>query len=94
MSSLLDRFEGSDGLRVLMDTLGQQVLLANASSAIAEIVSLVQLSLLAPGATLISQDAAENDLYFILVGELSIVVNGRPITRRSPGETVGGDGAR
>jgi predicted nucleotide-binding protein len=89
MPPLIDRFQGSDGLRVLKEALSQQTVLANVSSAVDEIAPMVRLSSLGPGATLLSQDDAENDLYFILAGELSIVVNGRPIARRGPGETVG-----
>jgi len=41
------------------------------------------------GNTLIAQDAADNDVFFIISGEFSVLVHGRPLARRKPGQHVG-----
>ena len=41
------------------------------------------------GDELIVQGGADNDIYFILAGRLSIVVNGREVAIREPGQHVG-----
>ena len=41
------------------------------------------------GQTVIEQGASDNDIYFLLAGRFEIVVNGRKIAERGPGEHVG-----
>ena len=41
------------------------------------------------GDELITQNGVDNDIYFILAGRLSIVVNGREVAIRNPGQHVG-----
>ena len=87
MASLVARFR--DDPRLLAQALSEQSLFADAKPLVVEILPLVTVQELPLGQTLITQGAADNDLYFILAGELSIVVNGRPLARRQPKEHVG-----
>lgn len=89
MPTLLDRFQGEDGKRLLAQLLGEQLIFIGAPTLAAKLLPSTTLVGLQAGDTLIEQNAADNDVYFVLSGELSIVVNGRPIARRRPGEHVG-----
>jgi CRP/FNR family cyclic AMP-dependent transcriptional regulator len=77
---------------VLVDALRTQKLLAGneeAVQALATSTGLLELVEVDKGATIITQGADDNDLYLILSGALDIVVNGRKVATRGPGETAG-----
>lgn len=54
-----------------------------------ELAKRVTLKAIPAGAVLMTQDAADRDLFLILSGTFSVVVNGRIVARRSAGEHVG-----
>jgi CRP/FNR family cyclic AMP-dependent transcriptional regulator len=89
MNSLIKRFQGSDGTRVLQDALRAQSALQGADTAISEISPLVKLEEHAPGKTIIEQDGIDNDLLFIISGKVGIVINEREIAERFAGQHVG-----
>ena len=86
---MIERFSGPEGPRRVVDALLQQgvlqgdIRLAEALATEAEILSFPR------AATLITQDASDNDLYFILAGRFSIQVSGREVARRVTGQHVG-----
>lgn len=86
---MIERFSGAEGARRLVDALLQQGALqgdqqlAEALATEAEVLSFLR------GATLITQDAADNDLYFILAGRFSVQVHGRVVAHREAGQHVG-----
>ncbi|HEU0076665.1 MAG TPA: TIR domain-containing protein [Longimicrobiaceae bacterium] len=56
------------------------------ASQIAEAAEMIQVE---PGAAIIEQGSSENDVYLILAGWFDIIVNGRLIAKRGPGDHVG-----
>lgn len=82
----LDRFSASGAL---IEALRGQFIVHGDSALATELTKAVTLGEHRPGALLIQQDRADNHLFFILMGEVSIVINGQEIARRKAGEHVG-----
>src|SRR5258708_35780044 len=83
------RFEGPDGKRHLIVAL-QSCHLVEHNSALAERLAEVgHLVSFDVGETIISQNANDNDVYFILFGQADILVNNRHVAIREARETVG-----
>src|SRR2546428_6743867 len=60
------------------------------NSPLAEVLtSLVEVMVIKAGETIIHQGASDNDIFFILTGSFSIVVNGRVVAQRSTNDHVG-----
>jgi CRP-like cAMP-binding protein len=87
--SMLPRFEGEEGKRRLVDALQKQSIVGGDSAIAAEIDAAVSLQEHPPGAILIRDGAADNDLFFIVTGSFRIVVNGRDVAIRKQGHHVG-----
>lgn len=87
--NLMSRFEGEDGRRRLLELLRAQTIIGGDIHLASEIAAAVSLQQIAKGEILIRQDAVDNDLYLVLSGALRIVVNGRDVALRKPGEHVG-----
>ena len=86
---MINRFRGTEGRDRLISAIRQQTIIhdnANLSIELAEQAEILQC---APEEALIVQGEADNDIYFILVGRLSIVVNGREVAIRESGQHVG-----
>ncbi|HNQ79076.1 MAG TPA: nucleotide-binding protein [Acidobacteriota bacterium] len=88
-NSLLPRFQGDSGGTILTEVLCNQILIRGEVSVCEEFKKSIELLELNNGDTLIKQDGADNKLYFILSGSFTIVVNGREIAIRVPGQHVG-----
>jgi predicted nucleotide-binding protein len=86
---MLSRFDGDDGRRRLIDLLRSQSLISGDTVIAAEIATASSLCEIAAGDVLIRQEAADNDLYLILAGGMRIIVNGRDVALRRPGQHVG-----
>jgi predicted nucleotide-binding protein len=54
-----------------------------------DLIERIELQEVEAGETLIQQGASDNEIYLILAGRLEVVVNGRKIAERGPGEHVG-----
>lgn len=89
MGMLLERFSGTDGQRRLIEALRRQPILEGLQTAVEEIASIAVLEENAAGTTIIRQDGTDNDVYFLLVGTVGIVINGREIAQRVAGQHVG-----
>lgn len=86
---MIERFQGPAGLPALEDALAQQrIVLGNEALAalLAESGSLLSMKV---GDVLITQGAQDTDVYFIITGRFKIVVHGREVATRGPGEHVG-----
>jgi CRP/FNR family transcriptional regulator, cyclic AMP receptor protein len=84
-----ERFEGQGGRRRLVDALLQQKLVngnLELAEALAESVELMEVAV---GDVIITQEAHDNDVFFILTGCFTIVINGRDLHFRHPGDHVG-----
>ena len=89
MIEMISRFQETEGRDRLISALRQQTIIhdnKNLSIALADQAEILQFE---PEDELITQDGVDNDIYFILSGRLSIVVNGREVAIRKSGEHVG-----
>ena len=84
----LARFQGLEGNVRLVEALRAQTLVHDEDLAV-ELAKRVTLKAIPTGAVLMTQDAADRDLFRILSGTFSVIVNGRIVARRSAGEHVG-----
>jgi CRP/FNR family cyclic AMP-dependent transcriptional regulator len=89
MGSLLDRFSGADGQRHLRNALAKQPLMQGLPEAVEKILAVAELQSFAEGEVLMSQNATDNHIVFILSGRVSIQINGRLINFRGAGQHVG-----
>lgn len=83
------RFEGAAGRRVLIDSLRSQKIVGGNQALAEEIASVGEVIEVAKGTAIIEQSADDNDVYLILTGAFSIVVNGKRIATRVPNDHVG-----
>lgn len=87
--SLLPRFQGKMGESVLSEVLCNQILIRGESSVCDEFKQVISLNEVKDGETLIKQGGTDNNIYLILSGSFSIVVNGRDVATRLSGQHVG-----
>ena len=89
---MIERFNGADGERLRIEAISRQQIVQN-NIALAKkhnaVATLVQLEVVALKNVCIQQDSAENDLYFILAGKVSVCVHGREVAIRHAGQHVG-----
>jgi CRP/FNR family transcriptional regulator, cyclic AMP receptor protein len=85
---LLDRFQGPDGKPRLVEALRTQTLVRDEDLAV-EMARRVTLKAVPVGTAVITQGAADRDLFLILSGKFSVIINGRVVASRSAGEHVG-----
>jgi predicted nucleotide-binding protein len=85
----IDRFAGEPGARTFVEALRDQFVVHGDASLAVEIAQLAVLEQHAPGTVIIMQDHADNDIFLILIGEVSIIINGQEISRRHAGQHVG-----
>lgn len=86
---MLDRFSGEKGARLRVETFAGQKIVAGDRALAEELAKVAELLEFKAGAVAIEQNGADNDVYFILAGTFSIIVNGREVQRRGPGDTFG-----
>jgi predicted nucleotide-binding protein len=86
---MIDRFKGDAGRGNLMDAVMQQAIAGGNRDLAEELANRLELVEVAEGESLITQGAEDNDLFFIVAGTFSIVVNGRDVAVRGRGEHVG-----
>lgn len=88
MSGLIDRFTDANSGRLVEALMGQRLISHDKemAEAFAQAGELVELQV---GDTLITQGAWDDELYFILVGEFDVIINGRHQATRGPGVHVG-----
>lgn len=86
---MINRFCGMEGHNRLISALRQQIILHNNEPILKELAEKSELIQVESGDKLITQDGADNDIYFILAGRFSIVVNEREVAIRDSGQYVG-----
>ncbi len=87
--TLIDRFTGRRGRRLYVETCAAQRLVSGNRELAEELADCSEVIAVSAGQTLIAQEADDNDIYFILAGTFDVVVNGRRIAGRGPGDHVG-----
>lgn len=86
---MLDRFTGTTGKPTLTKALSRQTIVQGSSDLASALADTCELLAVESGRLLIAQHAPNNDIYFILAGEFSILVNGRPVASVRAEEHVG-----
>jgi CRP/FNR family cyclic AMP-dependent transcriptional regulator len=86
---MLDRLSGEDGARLRMEAFASQKIVGGDKALARELFDHTKLVEFKAGAVAIEQNGSDNDIYFLLAGLVSIVVNGREVQRRGPGDTFG-----
>jgi CRP/FNR family transcriptional regulator, cyclic AMP receptor protein len=83
------RFEGADGRRRLIAALQGCSLVEHNEAFASRLAEVGQLISYEAGDIIMAQGAEDNDVYFILVGQAEVTVNGRRVAVREARETVG-----
>lgn len=86
---MLRRFEGDAGRRLRVEALTDQKMVAGNRELAKHLADIVQMRLLRAGEALIEQNGTDNGMFMILAGSVHIVVNGRIVGCRVPGDHVG-----
>jgi predicted nucleotide-binding protein len=84
-----ERFEGPENLQKLIDAISTQKLLTGVPEAAVMIANCGELFELTAGADLIHEGGGDDDAYFVLLGQFSIVVKAQAIATRGVGDCVG-----
>lgn len=85
----IDRFVGTSNAGPLLDALLAQRIVHGQSDLAESLAKAAQIKEFPAETTIIKQDHADNDLFLILLGEVSIYINGNEIARRHAGSHVG-----
>ena len=86
---MIERFEGENGKRLLAETFADQGIVNGDKDVAAGLLKVARLQELESGDVLITQDADDNDIYFVISGSLTIKANGRSVATRKAGTHVG-----
>src|SRR5579862_751281 len=86
---MISRFQGGENKEVLVRAIQHQKIVQNNRKVAEKLVAVSSLLQLEPADILIKQDSAETDIYLVLAGQVSIIVNGRELALRGPHEHVG-----
>lgn len=86
---MLERLSGDKGKRLRVEAFADQKIVSGNRALALELSELAELIEFKNGASAVEQGAPDNDLYFILAGSFSVIVNGREVQRRGPGDTFG-----
>ncbi|MCI1058775.1 TIR domain-containing protein [Stenotrophomonas maltophilia] len=86
--SIIERLS-ADGGRRLVAALAEFRTLAGLHDAASQLADAGKLLDVAPGASFITQDDAETDVFFIIAGAVDVIVNGKVVNTRRVGDHVG-----
>lgn len=86
---MIDRFLGEDGRRLRFEALKAQKIVAGDNGLADELADLVELIAIEKGKLLIQQGADDNDIFLIIAGQFEVIINGRRVAARGPGDCVG-----
>jgi len=87
--SAMPRFTGKTGRRNLLNAICAQRAVANDRSLARRLISSGSVHTLPANRTVVRQGGADNDIYMLVFGSVSIVINKREIAVRSAGTHVG-----
>jgi CRP/FNR family transcriptional regulator, cyclic AMP receptor protein len=87
--ALKDRFLGSDGNRALYGCLLAAKLVQGNGKLAEALIAAGEVLGIPSGQTIIEQGGDDNDLYLVIAGTSEILVNGRVVARRGPGDHMG-----
>lgn len=84
-----ERFLGSENRRLRVEVLMSQKLLCGNADIVEELCDSVEISDVKKGEVLIEQNGMDNDIYLVISGKFSIVVNGKVVAERFSNDHVG-----
>lgn len=87
--SIVPRFAGTTGRRNLVAAVCRQHAVAGDGALARRLVAAGSLHEYRPGRTIVTQGAADNDMYMIVSGSVSVIINKREIAVRASGTHVG-----
>lgn len=83
------RFEGTDGQRHLIASLQSCPLVEHSEALASRLADVGQVVSFDAGDVIMTQGADDNDVFFILVGQAEVMVNGRHVAIREARDTIG-----
>jgi predicted nucleotide-binding protein len=89
---MIERFQGAEGRRRLISALRDQRIVRDdegLATLLAEVAQLREVNPDEPDDILTTQGAEDNDIFFILCGAISVIVNGRELSQRVTGFHIG-----
>lgn len=86
---MISRFSGKEGRPRFISALRRQIILHDNDILCSELADQAEILQLESEESIIVQGETDDEIYFLLSGRLSIVVNGREVAIRKPGEHVG-----
>ncbi len=86
---MTSRFSGPEGRRHLIDALQGQQLLRGCPELAQPLADIATVESFDKGAYLITQGRDDNDMFLLLSGRVSVVINKRPMRQRAAGTHVG-----
>ena len=87
--ALLDRFSGAEGRDALLDSVRSAKLVRGNPDLAEKFVAAGAVMQFDAGTVIIEQGGDDNDIYLLIAGTCDVVVNGRLVARRGPGDHVG-----
>lgn len=87
--ALIDRFAGAEGERALRDAIRGAKLVQGNAELVDAFLRVGAIIAFEKGSTLIEQGGDDNDVYLLIAGSCDIIVNGRTVGRRGPGDHIG-----
>lgn len=86
---MTDRFTGPDGARLLLEEIQENSAVRHNEALAQKLIADGAVRTYQAGELLIEQEAEDNDVCFVLMGRVEIVVNGVPVASRGPGDHLG-----
>lgn len=88
-ATMIHRYQGEDGARRLVDAIAESRLAAGDHQLAEALATRGELRAFRNGEALIEQAAFDNQVYLLVAGECEVVINGKVVARRGPGDHVG-----
>lgn len=86
---MLERFQGDIGRPLLVEAIRTQGFVEGNAESAESLANIADLREFQAGSLIIEQGADDNDILFILMGSVSVLVNGRQVAVRDVGQHVG-----
>ncbi len=86
---MIERYQGKVGEKILREALAEQQLINGNVFVVDFLISHGALIEVPPNETLITQDAEDTDIYFILAGSIEVLINKRSVANRVSGQHIG-----
>jgi CRP/FNR family cyclic AMP-dependent transcriptional regulator len=87
--SKVDLFSGAEGKKRLAAALKSHDVVGNHAALARKFAEQAEVQELSSGQTLLKQNAADQDVYLIIEGEVSIEINGKQVATSGPGDPIG-----